>query len=95
MEMYENQRPFSLEDLVTVSSFLNNFVFKILWNNLIGNLTAYQILPILTKMYPLMFLDIKTISNSSLLNSTHSLLMLLYKRDSRRHFTPPDHWLIK
>jgi len=36
MEMYENQRPFTIEELITISSFLNNFVFKILWNNLIG-----------------------------------------------------------
>ena len=36
MEMYENQRPFTIEELITISSFLNNFVFKIIWNNLIG-----------------------------------------------------------
>ena len=36
MEMYESQRPFTLDELITISSFLNNFVFKIIWNNLIG-----------------------------------------------------------
>ncbi len=36
MEMYENQRPFTIDELITISYFLNNFVFKILWNNLIG-----------------------------------------------------------
>lgn len=39
--------------------------------------------------------DIQNMSSNTLLNSTHSLLMLLYKRDCRRPFTPPDHWLIK
>ena len=36
MEMYDQQRPFSIEDFIVISSFLNNFVFKIIWNNLIG-----------------------------------------------------------
>lgn len=27
--------------------------------------------------------------------SLHTLLMLLYRRDSRRNYTPPGHWLIK
>ncbi|KAH7646304.1 Ubiquitin-protein ligase E3B [Dermatophagoides farinae] len=74
IELYENQKPFRLDDLILISYFLNNFVFKILWHNLI---------------------DIQNMSSNTLLNSTHSLLMLLYKRDCRRPFTPPDHWLIK
>lgn len=74
IELYENQKPFSLEDLVMISQFLNNFVFKLIWHNLI---------------------DIQNMSTNALLNSTHSLLMLLYKRDSRRPFTPPYHWLIR
>ncbi|KAF7489826.1 Ubiquitin-protein ligase E3B [Sarcoptes scabiei] len=74
IELYENQRPFKIEDLVQISHFLNNFVFKMIWHNLI---------------------DVQNMSSNVLLNSTHSLLMLLYKRDCRRPFTPPDHWLIK
>ncbi|OTF82512.1 ubiquitin-protein ligase E3B-like protein [Euroglyphus maynei] len=74
IELYENQKPFRLDDLILISYFLNNFVFKILWHNLI---------------------DIQNMASNTLLNSTHSLLMLLYKRDCRRPFTPPDHWLIK
>jgi len=42
-----------------------------------------------------LFSDIKTMNSNSLLNSSHALLMLLYKRDCRRQFTPSDHWLIK
>ncbi|XP_054155444.1 ubiquitin-protein ligase E3B-like [Oppia nitens] len=74
MEMYEQQKPFTIEEMIIISSFLNNFVFKIIWNNLI---------------------DFKTMNMNNLLNSTHALLMLLYKRDSRRQFSPNDHWLIK
>ncbi|XP_056636344.1 ubiquitin-protein ligase E3B [Diorhabda sublineata] len=39
--------------------------------------------------------DFKTINNNSLFNSLHTILMLLYKRDCRRTYTPPGHWLIK
>lgn len=39
IELYENQKPFKLEDLVLISHFLNNFVFKLLWHNLIGKKT--------------------------------------------------------
>lgn len=35
MELYEQQKPFRLEDLVIMSAFLNQFVFKIIWHNLI------------------------------------------------------------
>ncbi|RWS12158.1 ubiquitin-protein ligase E3B-like protein [Dinothrombium tinctorium] len=74
MELYEQQRPFTIEELITISSFLNNFVFKIIWNNLI---------------------DLKNVSQNQLLHSTHTLLMVLYKRDCRRNYAPSDHWLIK
>ena len=43
IEMYENQRPFTIEELITISSFLNNFVFKIIWNNLIGISVIFSI----------------------------------------------------
>ncbi|CAH1185168.1 unnamed protein product [Phyllotreta striolata] len=39
--------------------------------------------------------DFKTISTNSLFNSLHAVLMLLYRRDCRRNYTPPGHWLIK
>lgn len=38
VELYEQQKPFFLEDLVSISSFLNLLVFKLIWNNLIGKL---------------------------------------------------------
>ncbi|XP_075221172.1 ubiquitin-protein ligase E3B isoform X2 [Lycorma delicatula] len=39
--------------------------------------------------------DVKTITSNSFFQSLHTLLMVLYRRDSRRSYTPPGHWLIK
>jgi len=33
--------------------------------------------------------------DSSILSSCRDLLSILYDRDTRRQFTPQDHWLIK
>lgn len=74
-EFYEKQKPFTIDDLVELSTFLNNFVFKIIWNNLIPNMSSMKTDP--------------------LFRAAHTLLTDLYKRDSRRRFAPPDHWLIK
>lgn len=74
LELYEQQRPFTLDDLVAISAFLNTFVFRLVWNGLI---------------------DLKTVNTNQLFCSCHTLLMLLYKRDCRRSYTPADHWLIK
>lgn len=74
LELYEQQRPFALADLIALSAFLNLFVFRLLWAGLI---------------------DVKSVGTNPLFCSCHTLLMLLYKRDCRRSYTPPDHWLIK
>jgi len=34
-EMYEQQKPFRLDELVRISAFLNNLVFKMLWNEMV------------------------------------------------------------
>lgn len=34
-------------------------------------------------------------SGSKLFHTAHTLLMVLYRRDSRRSYCPPNHWLIK
>ena len=74
-ELYEEQKPFQIQDLIQISSFLNNFIFRIIY--------VKQI-------------DIEaTPEMKYLLNSIHALLILLYRRDSRREFAPKDHWLIK
>lgn len=70
-EMYEQQKPFRLDELVQISAFLNTLVFKMLWNDMVDE------------------------TREQMLNSAHTLLMILYDRDCRRKFTTPDHWLIR
>ena len=41
VELYEQQKPFCLDDLVSISSFLNQLVFKLIWNNLIGTFSIF------------------------------------------------------
>lgn len=36
IEVYEEQVSFKLEELVTISSFLNSFVFKMIWDGIVG-----------------------------------------------------------
>ena len=71
VEMYEKQKSFALGHFVTLSTVVNQFLFKAIWSNLI--------------------LD----TASPLFVSLHSLLSVLYRRDNRRPFTKPNHWLIK
>ncbi|XP_020631796.1 ubiquitin-protein ligase E3B-like isoform X1 [Orbicella faveolata] len=52
-EMYEQQKPFRLDELVRISAFLNNLVFKMLWNEMVDETreqmlnSAYTLLMIL------------------------------------------------
>ena len=39
-EMYEEQKPFRLDELVRISAFLNNLVFKMLWNEMVDGKTV-------------------------------------------------------
>lgn len=52
-ELYEKQRPFLLEDLVAISTFLNNFVFRVICNNLIPT-NAHETDPILQTTHKLL-----------------------------------------
>ncbi|XP_018332140.1 ubiquitin-protein ligase E3B isoform X2 [Agrilus planipennis] len=40
-------------------------------------------------------IDLKSIQSNQLFQSLHTLLIVLYKRDCRRRYTPLGHWLIK
>ncbi|XP_054278321.1 ubiquitin-protein ligase E3B-like [Macrosteles quadrilineatus] len=74
IEMYEQQKPFTLNDYISMSSFLNHFLFTGIMNN---------------------HFDSKSINSNGLFHSLHTLLMVLYRRDSRRNYAPAGHWLIK
>ncbi|KAF9814607.1 hypothetical protein SFRURICE_001768 [Spodoptera frugiperda] len=39
--------------------------------------------------------DLKTIQSNELFSSLHTLLLVLYRRDCRRAYTPPNHWLVR
>lgn len=41
IEVYEEQISFKLEELVTISSFLNSFVFKMIWDGIVGKAKAF------------------------------------------------------
>lgn len=36
IEVYEEQISFKTEELVTISSFLNTFVYKMVWDGILG-----------------------------------------------------------
>ncbi|XP_014255272.1 ubiquitin-protein ligase E3B isoform X1 [Cimex lectularius] len=74
VEMYEQQNPFKLTDYVSMSAFLNTFLYKGILNSLF---------------------DMKGINGTSLFQALHTLLMVLYRRDSRRSYCPQNHWLVK
>ncbi|XP_054008078.1 ubiquitin-protein ligase E3B isoform X2 [Hylaeus anthracinus] len=79
MEMYEQQEPFKITDFVTISYFLNQFLYKAVLNNL----------------FVLDVPDVKSVPNNPLFTSLHTLLMAIYRRDCRRTFCPDGHWLAK
>ncbi|XP_022819647.1 ubiquitin-protein ligase E3B [Spodoptera litura] len=39
--------------------------------------------------------DLKTIQSNELFSSLHTLLLVLYRRDCRRAYTPAGHWLVR
>uniref|UniRef100_A0A1B6LAX7 Ubiquitin-protein ligase E3B n=1 Tax=Graphocephala atropunctata TaxID=36148 RepID=A0A1B6LAX7_9HEMI len=74
IEMYEQQKPFTLNDYISMSSFLNHFLFTGIMSN---------------------YFEPKSINSNGLFHSCHTLLMVLYRRDSRRSYTQSGHWLVK
>ncbi|XP_045445888.1 ubiquitin-protein ligase E3B [Melitaea cinxia] len=39
--------------------------------------------------------ELKTLGSSAVFSSLHTLLLALYRRDCRRAFAPPQHWLVR
>uniref|UniRef100_A0A182Y2X1 Ubiquitin-protein ligase E3B n=1 Tax=Anopheles stephensi TaxID=30069 RepID=A0A182Y2X1_ANOST len=74
LEMYEQQTPFTLNDYIVLSHFLNTFLYRTIQDQI---------------------LDAKTATSAPLFVSIHTLLLCLYRRDCRRQFAPPNHWLIR
>lgn len=40
IEVYEEQTSFKIEELITISSFLNTFVYKMIWDGILGEFVA-------------------------------------------------------
>ncbi|KAG7198934.1 hypothetical protein KM043_015746 [Ampulex compressa] len=53
MEMYEQQEPFKLSDFVTVSYFLNQFLYKAVLNNLF-DIKSVSVNPLFASLHTLL-----------------------------------------
>ncbi len=42
IEVYEEQISFKIEELVTISSFLNTFVYKMIWDGILGEQVLFS-----------------------------------------------------
>lgn len=80
LEMYEQQNPFTLNDYIVLSYFLNTFLVKMVEAH---------------KESSKEIKDAVFDTKSTLFVSVHTLLLSLYRRDCRRQFAPKDHWLIR
>lgn len=92
IEMYEQQTPFELSDFIGLSYFLNNFLFKAVQENIFGKLVHHDANFAYKLSCP--SIDPRTVTTHPLFQSMHTLLLCLYRRDCRRTFAPPNHWLI-
>lgn len=98
--MYEQQTPFELADYVGLSSFLNNFLYKSIQENIFGEFNRYgkhELSSVLLNFqinWNFYLTDLKIINSTPLFTSMHTLLLCLYRRDCRRQFAPKNHWLI-
>mgnify|MGYP001795240548 FL=1 len=36
MEMYDKQQPFTIDDLISMSDMLNQLIFRLIWQDVIG-----------------------------------------------------------
>lgn len=42
IEVYEEQTSFKIEELITISSFLNTFVYKMIWDGILGEYVTFE-----------------------------------------------------
>jgi hypothetical protein len=93
-ELYEQQKPFNIEDLTAMAKFGNVFCFRVIWDGILG--TCWDACVFLCCMsYPL-FIDRKAPTSNALFNAVYHLTMVVYNRDCRRNFIQDSKfWLIK
>lgn len=74
LELYQHQKPFTVEDYTSISVFLNTMCYRLLDQGLV---------------------DSRHVWSCPLFSAAHSLLALLFRRNSRRPFVPSESsWLI-
>lgn len=44
IEVYEEQTSFKIEELITISSFLNTFVYKMIWDGILGECDTTELI---------------------------------------------------
>ncbi|KAF9364021.1 hypothetical protein BGX34_002740 [Mortierella sp. NVP85] len=85
-DMYEQQKPWELSELVFMSGFLNQFCFSILSQQVDSGIeesgsTTAAVAITLPPLPPIFY-------------HARLVLMQLYERDCRRAFCPANHWLL-
>lgn len=107
IEVYEEQISFKMEELITISSFLNTFVYKMIWDGILGELPFSSSVSFHSIVQDRVcvcagmnvvcdvFVENAKGEKLDLFHSVHGWLMVLYERDCRRRFTPDEHWLRK
>ncbi|XP_065178800.1 ubiquitin-protein ligase E3B-like [Sycon ciliatum] len=106
IEMYEEQRPFTLPQLILLSGFLNKLCFNLIWHAgsaakavpatgvSSSRATASSAATVSAAAAKAGIEQVLSDSSFTLLSAAHSLLMLLHDRDCRRNYAPADHWII-
>ena len=80
------RNPLSLDEIVALSALLRNLAFSLYWNEGTGG--------VLDDLSQGSVAGMKTMDLLSLRDIVTRLLQQLHQRDSRRKFTPTDHWLM-
>ncbi|SCZ97871.1 BZ3500_MvSof-1268-A1-R1_Chr3-3g06425 [Microbotryum saponariae] len=82
-EFYSTRNPLSLDEVVGLSAMLRNLAFQLYWQE--GDLISQQKGRRIAGT---------RISIEAMRSLAMALLQQIHARDSRRSFTPPDHWLM-
>ncbi|KAF9373884.1 hypothetical protein CPB97_000262 [Podila verticillata] len=85
-DMYEQQKPWELSELIFMSGFLNQFCFSVLSHQeepktLTDLATGAVSMATASPLPPIFY-------------HARQVLLQLYERDCRRAFCPPNHWLL-
>ncbi|CAO3609417.1 unnamed protein product [Cunninghamella blakesleeana] len=104
IDIFQNEKPFTVDHLLNLSRFLNNFYFSLINHQPMNNELSESTVDINSKTQvkssmvmqedkqKLMIEKHKTILSS--FQATRRLLLQIYDLDTRHPFCPPGHWLL-